>query len=144
MAGDRLQHGVVWRGSGRDNSGQPADDNTHSSRQSEFQRRAAESGHWPESGRHYHWWTALNMRRTAHPIRARAAYLKSGAVVTIQAGPQMAEGFRWWQIQADDGSVGWVVDQVTDQRWHGEYRSRRSKQSKGAQRAAPLDFALPR
>jgi hypothetical protein len=27
----------------------------------------------------------------------------------------MVDNFRWWQVSADDGSVGWVVDQVTDQ-----------------------------
>jgi len=57
----------------------------------------------------------LNLRQS--PTRAAKVLriLKQGAVVTILAGPQSAEGFRWWQVRADDGQVGWVVDQVTDE-----------------------------
>jgi SH3-like domain-containing protein len=57
----------------------------------------------------------LNMRQTPGLSAPVLRILKPGAVVTILAGPQMVDNLRWWQVGADDGSVGWVVDQVTDQ-----------------------------
>jgi Tol biopolymer transport system component len=58
----------------------------------------------------------LNLRRDPSRSAPVLRVLKSGTAVTILAGPQNAEGFRWWQVRAnDDNSVGWVVDQVTDQ-----------------------------
>jgi Bacterial SH3 domain/WD40-like Beta Propeller Repeat len=58
----------------------------------------------------------LNMRQSPSRSAPVLRVLKPGAVVKVLAGPQSAEGFRWWQVQAlDDNSVGWVVDQVTDQ-----------------------------
>jgi Tol biopolymer transport system component len=57
----------------------------------------------------------LNLRQTPGLSAPVLRILKPGAVVTILAGPQMVDNFRWWQVSADDGSVGWVVDQVTDQ-----------------------------
>lgn len=58
----------------------------------------------------------LNLRRDPSRSASVLRVLKSGTTVTILAGPQNAEGLRWWQVRAnDDNSVGWVVDQVTDQ-----------------------------
>jgi Tol biopolymer transport system component len=58
----------------------------------------------------------LNLRRDPSRSAPVLRVLKQGTTVTILAGPQSAEGFRWWQVRAnDDNSVGWVVDQVTDQ-----------------------------
>ncbi len=58
----------------------------------------------------------LNLRKSPSISAPVLRILKPGAVVTILAGPQSADGFRWWQVRAqDDNSVGWVVDQVTDQ-----------------------------
>ncbi len=56
----------------------------------------------------------LNLRQSPTRSARVLRILKRDAVVTILAGPQSAEGFRWWQVRADDGQVGWVVDQVTD------------------------------
>ncbi len=58
----------------------------------------------------------LNLRRDPSRSAPVLRVLKQGTTVTILAGPQNTEGFRWWQVRAnDDNSVGWVVDQVTDQ-----------------------------
>jgi hypothetical protein len=60
---------------------------------------------------------SLNLRKDPNRASPVLRILKPGAVVTILAGPQAGEGFRWWQVRAnDDNSVGWVVDQVTDEK----------------------------
>jgi uncharacterized protein YgiM (DUF1202 family) len=41
-----------------------------------------------------------------------------GQQFTIQAGPQSANGFTWYQIRSDDGSVeGWAADGDSTTRW---------------------------
>jgi hypothetical protein len=56
----------------------------------------------------------LNLRQTPSRNAPVIRILKPGAVVNVISGPQPADGFRWWQVRADDNSTGWVVDQVTD------------------------------
>ncbi len=57
----------------------------------------------------------LNLRRTPGINADILGILKPGTVVTVEAGPQVADGFRWWKvITIADGREGWVVDQVTD------------------------------
>lgn len=56
----------------------------------------------------------LNLRATPSTGAEVKRLLTPGTVVTILAGPQPGENYRWWQVRAPDGSTGWVVDQVTD------------------------------
>ncbi len=57
----------------------------------------------------------LNVRASPSRTAAVVRILKPGAIVTILAGPQVADGYRWWQVRvAEDNSVGWVVDQAPD------------------------------
>jgi Tol biopolymer transport system component len=36
--------------------------------------------------------------------------LQAGDIVTILDGPVDADGYTWWQVQAEDGSTGWAVN----------------------------------
>jgi hypothetical protein len=56
----------------------------------------------------------LNMRKDPSTTAPVLRILKPDAIVDVVGGPQNVDGFRWWQVRADDGSTGWVVDQVTD------------------------------
>jgi hypothetical protein len=41
-----------------------------------------------------------------------------GRQFTVTAGPQQANGYTWFQIRSDDGSVeGWVADGDGSTRW---------------------------
>lgn len=41
-----------------------------------------------------------------------------GAEFTILAGPQDADGYRWYQIRSDDGAIeGWAADGSDSERW---------------------------
>lgn len=54
----------------------------------------------------------LNVREDAGRSFALVTQLAPGVVVTIQDGPQTADGFRWWKIQLPDGTEGWAVDEA--------------------------------
>jgi hypothetical protein len=44
--------------------------------------------------------------------------VSAGAQFTVQAGPQSANGFTWFQIRSDDGSLlGWAADGDGSARW---------------------------
>lgn len=58
--------------------------------------------------------TSLNLRQNPTTTAPVKRLLPRGTVVTILAGPTVAEGLRWWQVRAPDGSMGWVADQITD------------------------------
>jgi hypothetical protein len=57
----------------------------------------------------------LNLRRSPGVNADVLGILKPGTVVTVEAGPQIVDGLRWWKvITVSDSREGWVVDQVTD------------------------------
>ncbi|MEP7285639.1 MAG: SH3 domain-containing protein [Chloroflexota bacterium] len=56
----------------------------------------------------------LNLRQAPGRTAPILGILKPGVIVTIEEGPQSADGLRWWKIRTADNVVGWVVDQVTD------------------------------
>ncbi|HLY24997.1 MAG TPA: SH3 domain-containing protein [Aggregatilineales bacterium] len=57
----------------------------------------------------------LNLRRTPGTNADVLGILNPGTVVTVEAGPQVVDGLRWWKvITVSDSREGWVVDQVTD------------------------------
>lgn len=44
--------------------------------------------------------------------------VNSGTEYTVQAGPQPADGYNWFQIQSDDGNVqGWAAEGEGTDRW---------------------------
>jgi hypothetical protein len=57
--------------------------------------------------------SSLNLRENPSANAQVRRTLKNQETVTILGGPQLADGFRWWRVQADsDSNQGWVVDQV--------------------------------
>jgi hypothetical protein len=57
---------------------------------------------------------SLNLRAQPSVNATVVRFLPIGTVVTIIAGPTIADGYRWWQVAAPSGSTGWVVDQVVE------------------------------
>src|SRR5262249_52470993 len=56
---------------------------------------------------------SLNLRQSPSRAAAVLRILKTGVTLAVLAGPVQADGYRWWQVRAeDDGKVGWVVDQA--------------------------------
>jgi len=40
----------------------------------------------------------------------RISVLKDGDVLRVVGGPEDADGFTWWRLEAEDGAVGWAVE----------------------------------
>jgi len=40
----------------------------------------------------------------------RIEVLKDGAVLKVVGGPEKADGFTWWRLQAEGGTIGWGVE----------------------------------
>lgn len=38
--------------------------------------------------------------------------LQHETLLTVIDGPQSADGFRWWQVALEDGTIGWAADEV--------------------------------
>jgi hypothetical protein len=36
--------------------------------------------------------------------------VEEGVVLKVLGGPQEADGYRWWQLEMEDGTVGWAVE----------------------------------
>ncbi len=51
----------------------------------------------------------LNMRDGAGTGYKIVASLREGAVVEILDGPKEANGYTWWQVRNDAGTVGWAA-----------------------------------
>jgi WD40 repeat protein len=54
----------------------------------------------------------LNMRSDAGVNFDIVARLTDEATVTIIGGPQIADGYTWWNIRTAEGVEGWAVDEV--------------------------------
>ena len=39
----------------------------------------------------------------------RVAVLKDGDLLKVVGGPEEADGFTWWRLEAEDGTIGWAV-----------------------------------
>ncbi|CAN5839838.1 hypothetical protein BH10CHL1_BH10CHL1_22260 [soil metagenome] len=60
----------------------------------------------------------LTIRATPGRDAAVVAQVETGKQYTVVAGPQTAEGFTWYQIRSDDGSlIGWAADGDNTERW---------------------------
>jgi len=51
----------------------------------------------------------LNMREGAGTGFRVIGTLNEGTVVEIVGGPQQADGYIWWQVRTDAGTVGWAA-----------------------------------
>lgn len=56
------------------------------------------------------WGEELNMRTEPGLSSTIVTKLPPETPVTILDGPRDANGYRWWQIQTEDGTIGWSVD----------------------------------
>ncbi len=52
----------------------------------------------------------LNMRDGAGTSYSVVGTLSEGAIVEVVGGPQTADGYTWFQVRTDDGTVGWAAD----------------------------------
>ncbi len=59
---------------------------------------------------------SLRMRDSAGTAGKVVTMVANGTVVTLLAGPQPADGMPWWQVRLPDGTEGWVVERVGDER----------------------------
>jgi len=41
---------------------------------------------------------------------ARLKFLEDGDVLTVLDGPEEANGYRWWRLEDEEGTVGWAAD----------------------------------
>lgn len=58
----------------------------------------------------------LNVRAGAGSSNELVFQLDDGARVTLLDAPEVAGGFRWWHIQAEDGQEGWTIDRFEGDR----------------------------
>jgi hypothetical protein len=55
--------------------------------------------------------SSLNLRPTFSTTAAPLATLAPGTEMTVVGGPELAEGYVWWQLQGAEGT-GWAVDAI--------------------------------
>lgn len=58
------------------------------------------------------WGDELNFRDAPGLNTNILAKLPHETPLTVVDGPQFADGFRWWQVQLEDGAIGWAADEV--------------------------------
>ena len=59
----------------------------------------------------------LRVRSGAGLGYAQLRELPAGTRMTVLSGPQCADGYRWWQVQLADGTIGWVADSDASGWW---------------------------
>jgi uncharacterized protein YgiM (DUF1202 family) len=52
----------------------------------------------------------LNIRESASTQSKRLGRFATGALVKVEAGPQVADGYNWWQVSDKGGLKGWVAE----------------------------------
>lgn len=58
------------------------------------------------------WGEELNLRSAPGLSNTIVSKLPHETRVIVLDGPQFADGFRWWQLELADGTVGWAADEV--------------------------------
>ncbi len=58
-----------------------------------------------------------NVRRQPGTEAQRITQIAPGVQFDIIKGPVCADGYRWWQIRLDDGTIGWTADGDRNERW---------------------------
>ncbi len=61
--------------------------------------------------------TGLNLREAPAAQAQRLGNLPPNAVVTVVAGPQMADSYLWWQVDDGFGHAGWVAGSDGEEVW---------------------------
>lgn len=56
------------------------------------------------------WGETLNLRQEPAINSAILMEMPSEHPVTIMDGPRQADGYQWWQVQTEDGLLGWAVE----------------------------------
>ncbi len=51
----------------------------------------------------------LRFRSGAGVNFASITILQDGDILTVVGGPEKADGFNWWHLEASDGSTGWTI-----------------------------------
>lgn len=64
---------------------------------------------------------SLRMRDSAGTGGKVVTMVANETVVTLLDGPQQADGMPWWQVRLPDGTEGWVVERVGDERTLSRY-----------------------
>jgi uncharacterized protein YgiM (DUF1202 family) len=59
---------------------------------------------------------SLRMRDGAGTGGKVIGMIENGTVLALLEGPQPADGMPWWKVRAPDGTEGWVVERVGDER----------------------------
>jgi hypothetical protein len=60
------------------------------------------------------WGEELNLREQPSLNAAILTTLPHETLVTILEGPQFGDGFRWWKLQTERGTIGWAVDAIAE------------------------------
>jgi Tol biopolymer transport system component len=58
-----------------------------------------------------------NLRSQPGTSARRITQIAPGVRFDIIDGPSCADGYRWWRIRLDDGTVGWTADGDRNNRW---------------------------
>ncbi|MCC7352314.1 MAG: SH3 domain-containing protein [Anaerolineae bacterium] len=60
----------------------------------------------------------LNVREKASTQAKRLGRFASGALVKVEGGPEVADGYNWWQVSDQGGLKGWVAEKSqTGETW---------------------------
>lgn len=57
--------------------------------------------------------SSLTLRTAADASALSDTQVASGTEVLLLAGPELANGFRWWQVELADGTTGWLTERVS-------------------------------
>jgi hypothetical protein len=58
--------------------------------------------------------TPTRLRSAADLYSEQVTLMAEGTPFTVLDGPTCADGYRWWQLQLDDGTTGWAAEASTD------------------------------
>ncbi len=59
---------------------------------------------------------ALRLRNSAGLGGRIIVLMPSGTRLTVVGGPQLVDGFTWWQVRTPEGNLGWTAEIVGDER----------------------------
>jgi hypothetical protein len=59
--------------------------------------------------------TPTRLRSAADLYSEQVTLMAEGTPFTVLDGPTCADGYRWWQLQLDDGTTGWAAEASPDE-----------------------------
>jgi hypothetical protein len=57
----------------------------------------------------------INLRSAPGLASETIGQLDDGTIVTILDGPEEADDIRWWQVEDEEGNVGWAAERVASE-----------------------------